>query len=109
MGSTTKDLPEIHEETRFNINRKVKVVLTPRGLEVLRERIGGLDFSGSSTPVADIVDTTINLRYERDGVYIFQMYEFMAIFGPSLPIIATADQKYQLFEGSNLVLLADII
>ena len=105
MGSTTKDLPELKKETRFNINHKVKVFLTPRGLEVLRERVREIDFQPDITD--DQVERTITVLYLRDGAYIFQMYEFMAIFGPELPTIATMDPRHRLFDGNDIILLPD--
>lgn len=98
MGSITTDLPRIHQETQFNINQKVKVELTPRGLEVLRQKLRELE------PINQ-VDESIRLRYLRDGTYTFQMYEFMAIFGSELPTFATSAAKYQLFERNDIVLL----
>lgn len=106
MGSITIDLPEILTETRININHNVKVSLTPRGLEVLRERVRELNFFHSDVS-DDQVEESISLRYLRDDVYIFQMYEFMAIFGSALPNFATSDLRYNLFEQNDIVLMPD--
>lgn len=106
MGSITADLPEVLTETRLNINHNVKVALTPRGLEVLRERVRELNFFHSDVS-DDQVEESIKLHYWRGDTYIFQMYEFMAIFGSSLPTFATSDARYNLFEQNNIVLIPD--
>lgn len=106
MGSISADSPKVQEEMVFNINHKVKVSLTPRGLEVLCEKIRDLKYVPRNATAED-VEAMINLHFRRDGSYVIQMYEFMAIFGSALPTFATSDPRYILFVGNDIVLILD--
>ena len=108
MGSDTASFPRIHEETSVNINHRVKVDLTPRGLEVLRAYVFNerrrLNMFETDDPDKE-VEEAIRLLYRREDVYVFQLYALMAIFGPDLPSWATSDSRYMPFERNEVILL----
>jgi len=101
MGST-KSLPPVLTETRFNINHMVRVRLTDRGKEVLLEKVQ------EESKLSRIEATrSIKTRFLRGNEYSFQLYELMAIFGSTLPTFATSDPRFHPFEGNNIILLPD--
>jgi len=102
MGSTQTPAPLL-AETKFNINHQVRVKLTDRGKEVLLEDV--LSRPGTASNAEAL--RSIKALYQRDDEYNFQLYELMAIFGPTLPTFGTSNAKFYPFEGNNITLLPD--
>lgn len=98
MGNIVKH-PSLTSPTEFNINDDVTVRLTDRGKEVLLARI-----QEQREVSANEAGRIIRTHYEDGTYYKFQLYEFMYLFGSSMPWFATSNEKYHLFEQNTLLL-----
>ena len=101
MASTTEMKPLL-EETAFGISQCVQVRLTDLGKQVLNKRVQVID-RVTAVEAERLIDTL----YERDGVYEFPLYVFMAIFGPELPTIPVMGNV--MFEHNTIVLVPDAL